>query len=582
MARMIPPFISESVKSNAERKIFDALRLNLSDDYVVIHSLGVADHQTKIYGEIDFVVISNEGILCLEVKGGLVERREGMWYFTDRYGRQGKRAEGPFAQAIGAMFSLRNSIKKKFRPSSKVHNCQFACGVVFPDMQFTQHGPDIIHEIVFDSRQSAAEMDKYISRVFAYWRNELQHKHGFSGGPLDNEGIKNAEVYLRGDFGFVPRLKFILDQTEANLLQLTKEQSLRLSLASENLRIIIEGVAGTGKTLLGMEYARKQVATGRKVLFLCFNTTLARYLQRCIDKSELIIDTFHGHISKVLKNQGWDEGNQLDLDSDYFRYTLPEAYCDHMDGRPKDERFDTLVIDEGQDLFRLEYLMCMEYMVKLGLRDGNWHASYDPNQNLYNTDFAEGITFLRNIPHTYLTLDTNCRNTRPVGIHNLLFTGVRPAKYFRVEGESVVVEAFDNYADERTKVVSTVRRLIGQGVSPGSIVLLSKYKIENSCLGGDDAFAGICAFQNISDYRPARITEKSLKFSTIHSYKGMESQVVILMDVDEFLDDKARLLNYTAISRACTLLYVFHNGKVKDQLDKVIAESVPLLKTILN
>lgn len=585
MARMIPPFMDNgSVRSNGEKKLFDALR-SLSDDYVVIHSLGVADHRQKVYSEIDFVIICSEGILCLEVKGGLVSRGNGIWYFTDRNGNENTRTEGPFDQVIGSMLSLRDKLRRKFPADSQIYKCQFACGVVFPDMPFTKDGPDVIPEIIFDSRSSFVQLEEYILNTFRHWRNKLQMKYGYFGGKLNAESIKKAEIYLRGDFGFVPPLKYILDQTEANLLQLTKEQSELLSMAVQNPRIILEGVAGTGKTLLSMEYARKQAIAGKKVLYLCYNTTLARYLQFCEKdtnkelKDNFTINTFHSHIIKESKKLGWVEDKKVEMDNEFFSVILPEIFCDFASQYHCD-RFDTLVIDEGQDLLRIEYLMCMDHLLKGGLEDGDWHICYDPNQNLYNNEFAEGLNYIRNIHHTYLTLDTNCRNTRPVGIYNTLYSGVKPARFFRIEGERVMAEAYEDFNDEKKKVVSAVRRLLGQGVNPGSIVILSKHKFEDSCLEGKNVFKDTCAFQNIADYQPAILLDKSIKFSTVHSFKGMEAQIIFFLDVDSFLEEKVRLINYTAISRACSLLYIFYDKKAQNEMNDMITQSAPLLQII--
>lgn len=106
MVTFIPPYMGEEIKSNAEKKMYDVLqKLDMEDTYV-LHSLGLPKHQTKIYGEIDFVVVCKRGIACLEIKGGRVECREGKWFFTDRYGVERQKPEGPFAQVTGNMFSL--------------------------------------------------------------------------------------------------------------------------------------------------------------------------------------------------------------------------------------------------------------------------------------------------------------------------------------------------------------------------------------------------------------------------------------------------------------------------------------------
>ena len=110
----------------------------------VLHSLGLPKHQSKIYGEVDFVVVCDRGLACLEIKGGRVECRDGKWYFTDRYGVEREKPEGPFAQVTGNMFSLREVLKKRFQNNQHMKNVLMACGVVFPDIEFTSTSQEII------------------------------------------------------------------------------------------------------------------------------------------------------------------------------------------------------------------------------------------------------------------------------------------------------------------------------------------------------------------------------------------------------------------------------------------------------
>lgn len=93
----LPPYCGDEVKSNAERKVFEILQDLELKNAVVIHSLGLPRHNTKVYGEIDFVVVCEKGIACLEIKGGRVACQNGQWLFTDRHGNEIKKNEGPFA-----------------------------------------------------------------------------------------------------------------------------------------------------------------------------------------------------------------------------------------------------------------------------------------------------------------------------------------------------------------------------------------------------------------------------------------------------------------------------------------------------
>jgi len=582
MSRMIPPLFEESIASDGEKRLFRALE-QLSDDYTIIHSLGIAVHRDKCFGEIDFVVICKEGILCLEVKGGRVCRREGAWCFIDRYGREHRKKEGPYEQVLGAMHSLRKYLSGQFGTRDPLSRCLYGCGVVFPDMPFTGRGPDIIREVTFDASRNPEEIEVYLHQVFAYWRDQLWNKHGFSGEPLSPADIDRAASYLRGDFGFVPSLGYAVTQTCNRLLSLTRQQADRLAVASENPRILLRGAAGTGKTLLSLEHARRCVLRGQRVLFLCFNRNLCLSLRMrakdevLADPERFRIETLHGYLVGFLKEHHALPPQEEITQSEYYQTIVPEAFLDLASDLASRPVYDVLVVDEGQDLLRLPYIMCMQEMVRGGLHDGCWHICYDPNQNLYNPEFEAGLELIKEHRPVLLQLDINCLNTRQIAIHNVLMTGIPPARRFLVSGEDVVQEDYVDAADQRAKVLRTVKTLLSQGISPGQICLLSRYRFENSCLQGENIFRSLCRFQNITGLEPELVLEDSLKFCTIHSFKGLEAPVILLLDVDGFERDEARLLNYTALSRATSLLYVFYKRDLEDEWKNMAEQSADLL-----
>jgi hypothetical protein len=70
MAVLIPDVPKECTYS--ERHVYERLGRELPPDWVILHSLGLKNHETKIRGEADIVVLSTKGIFALEVKGGRV------------------------------------------------------------------------------------------------------------------------------------------------------------------------------------------------------------------------------------------------------------------------------------------------------------------------------------------------------------------------------------------------------------------------------------------------------------------------------------------------------------------------------
>lgn len=344
MIAFIPPYMGEEIKSNAEKKMYDILQeLELEDAYV-LHSLGLPKHQSKIYGEVDFVVVCKRGVACLEIKGGRVECREGKWFFTDRYDVVHEKAEGPFAQVTGNMFSLLTELKNRFPNNPHMKNILVSCGVVFPDIAFCTSGQEIISEIIYDSRTTS--ITDYINGIFDYWADR-QHREPSKLSKVDIRQIVN---FLRGDFSFIPSLRDRLDNVERHLVRLTNEQVQIMNALSLNSHLMVEGGAGTGKTLLATDFARKRVEAGDRVLYLTFNKNLANSINSQIDANEnLKVINIHALFGEYVSV---DVDKMKEDPQRYFGKELPEEFFDWANNLTDEEmlehKYDLLVMDEGQ------------------------------------------------------------------------------------------------------------------------------------------------------------------------------------------------------------------------------------------
>ena len=275
MARMIPSVISPEIKSNAERKIFEWFRDDPeTDGWVVLHSLGIANHRTVLYGELDFFVIAPKlGVFALEVKGGRVSCNEGIWSFTNKYGKTTSKTRGPFAQANEGMFSLIDAVKAKFGPRHRLSNLLFGTGVVFPDIEFQVDGTEGEQWQVFDMRDGKA-VSNYIRRLSQNAKRKWEEQFGyFPQDKLpDAKDVKELASMLRGNFDKVMSIGKKIAYAEEALITLTEEQFRCLDQLEDNPRCLIRGAAGTGKTLLAIEEVKRSVALGQKVAFFCYNS----------------------------------------------------------------------------------------------------------------------------------------------------------------------------------------------------------------------------------------------------------------------------------------------------------------------
>lgn len=568
MARMIPPTIDPDVKSDAERKIygwFESLEWN---NCVVLHSLGIAQHTNNIFGEIDFVIISTKGILCVEVKGGQVYRKEGLWVFKNRFGDENKKHVGPFEQAQGNLQSLRSHMIKRLSKNDSLTRCQYACCVMTPDCVIKDSGVDIIPEVLFDGEKNINDLIMFLDKSIMYWKNQCMEKNGFEGGRLSLSDIDRAINLLRGDFKFVPSMSVILNRTEEQLLSVTDEQYSIMEGFDENDRMLISGSAGTGKTLLAIEQCRRLSAAGKSVLFLCYNKLIASFVTELRDKEKGKYDVYNLH---RLMMEECSELRYEDIDGHFLGKDLPEIFIRKIENGQIKRKYDAVIIDEGQDLMNTYYYLCINHLLVDGLANGNWSVYFDPSQNIFNDnkEFGDIWKLLKADSDTNYKLTINCRNTRQIAVANRMISNIPQAKQLRADGNEVEYVKYSTVQDERRQLLKTIRNLRSQGIAARDIVILSPHN-EKSCLVN---------MQIPTDIGPIRINPKNnffkkenTDFYTIQSYKGLESKVVIIIDINDFKADQSRLLNYVAVSRARTMLYVFYDESVEEDRQKMLIQ----------
>lgn len=556
MPTFIPPYLGEEIKSKAEKKMFSILqKLDLKNAYV-LHSLGLPKHQTKIYGEIDFVVVCDRGVACLEIKGGRVECQEGKWIFTDRHGGKRVKPEGPFAQVTGNMFSLREALRKKSAGGPYRKNILVACGVVFPDIRFQSASQEIIQEIVFD--KSTEDITRYMKGVFDYWQ-ERQHREPDRLSPRD---IQDIVRFLRGEFTFIPSLGSRLDQIEKHLVRLTYEQAQIMEALDSNDHLLIRGGAGTGKTLLAADFARKQAAWGKRVLFLTYNKNLANHVLRQIGQVEsLKVINIHALFGEYIPV----DAEQVKADAQrYFREELPEAFFDYLKAMEGEQlsklQYDLLVMDEGQDILKPNYLYCLDHLLRGGFDQGKWAVFYDEKQNIYNPEYHDGMDILESYPSTKFKLFVNCRNTVQIGTYSAKVSGVEAEAFLRENGEEVQKILYSDDNDFGKKMKDILTQLKKEEVPMSDIVFLSPKRYENSLLSKTEIEVDLLGEEGQDDRQiPA--------YATIQGFKGLDAKVVILFGLDSVKGDVFSRYTYIAGTRARTLLYLAGSKEFWDRIE---------------
>ena len=570
MAIMIPSVMSPEIKSNAERKIFEWFQSAPgTDKWIVLHSLGITTHNKVIYGETDFLVLAPQlGIFALEVKGGRVKRENGIWYFTNRYGKTNSKVRGPFEQAKDGIFSIVEAMKKRVDMDHRhIPNVLFGYGVMFPDIEYTSSGIDEEQWQVFDSRDGT-DVKQFIKRLADGAKSKWEALYG----PLNKSKLPDAAdvrymaSILRGDFDCAVAMSVQLRNANEALIALTKEQYRCLDQLDDNPRCLIQGPAGTGKTLLAIEEVKKFAARGDKVALCCFNSNLADWMSNYFDDMPesvrpQYVGTFHKYMTQVAKDADLLPVYPHDPEKvqQYYQEDLPEAAALAL--LESGELYDIVVVDEAQDLIRDSYLEVLSASIKKGLARGRWTMFGDFSmQAIYaagmsGADMVEKLedqtSFIR------FKLTVNCRNTKPICKEIETVTGFKAPHdlWTKVDGPPVQYITWSTMEGQCKKLKDVLKQLENAHINPEQITILSPRKKEDSVVSMLDGYV-------IKDFRVPPGTNTT--FCTIQGYKGLENTVIILTDIEAFSEEK---LMYVGLSRACSGLFVLESDAAKKEYD---------------
>ena len=425
---MIPDIIDHQKTSDAEKKIFNWFKNDRStDDWVVLHSLHLTNHTTLIEGEVDFVVLApGLGIFALEVKGGRVERTDGMWKFIDRDNNVSFKARGPFEQASDCIFSIMKLLKKSFGDKSKISNLLFGYGVMMPDIVFNYESPEFDKQQVFDIR-NGANVGKFILNLHRYSRDKfsstyhITNQDSLSNKYPDKKDVRLIKDYLRPNYEVQIPLLCKVNESEQKMAILTEEQFNVIDQISDNKRILVLGGAGTGKTLMALHTFKKAIMSGEsRVAFFCFNSNLGDWLQDYAKNNcsfseqvcnQFYVGSFYSFLTKIIANSGVTfDWKSVSFYSEEFTNSALEAI-----DKTK-TKFDFIIVDECQDLFSEQCFLIFDALLVDGFKRGKWAMFADfKNQDIYsgiNLDEHEALEKLEEITSFSKTrLNINCRNT---------------------------------------------------------------------------------------------------------------------------------------------------------------------------
>ncbi len=535
MAIMIPqtPMDEDFNHSAGEKRLFETLK-KLPNDFVIFYSVAWnrRDERGNIrWGKSDYTVFhKRRGILTIEVKEGAIScESNGIIIQTNRRTGEQKRIQ-PMEQACRSKYTfadLLSDMDERFWIESVVWFTSIRRGSIQGRLPISYQEENVLYEDDLNSPFKA------LMRAYDFYQME-ERRHS-------EDAVNEVIDRLAPCFQAFPSLSSIYQDQEYIFNRMTREQSFLLDYLEEQKTAAIQGAAGTGKTVLAVEKAYR-LSKQEKVLFLCYNRNLYQDLRRKWHDRMPNVDFYN---LQALATRATKKKASME-DVTYFLLD----YQNYLGGW----KYKSIIVDEGQDFLK-DHLAYLQEIARE--TDGSFYIFYDQHQltqqPLWEAKNKDEKTAEKDLLawvkdfECRLVLNMNCRNTRSIaetaGIP-VNVTNIRMRQ--EIIGEKPKFHILRTKEEAISSIGSIIRSYTDEGIKKEQIVILTVRNTTTSILNGLSSVAG---YRLCSDKEETR---SGILFTTTKRFKGLEADVVILVDLDEdsFDSFESRNLYYVGASRA--------------------------------
>jgi hypothetical protein len=544
MAQILPATLPRDTPKS-ERIVHEAAR-RLPDEWQVYHGrrivITAGPNRQPFEGEVDFFFLHPSwGLMVMEVKGGsAITLREGTWRSTSHDDGKENKIKDPGKQASRVAHKVGEALNADPLFGRNDWRVSFSWCVCFPGMTLPQGAklpPGLPDERVLLSGD-LENLEQSLIRAFKSDQRRPVEE-------LSRQLMKAIHARLLPSLDLVESLPSAIDRQNRVFLRLTEEQGQILRSLEGIPRLRIAGAAGTGKTLLAVEKARRLAEEGARVLLLVFNEPLAKSLRK--GRGRYAVHHFHGLVADYVKAAGMTPlkpPDEPEAQSRFWDDEAPELLLEALE-RVDGARYDAVVIDEGQDFLGNWWEVIEELLTEP--HTGTLYVFLDDRQNLYGGTPPEHLAL-----HP-IALTRNCRNTRRIAEYAGQCIDAELEVWSEApEGSEVVVRDCKTPDEEQAAIERLLTRLVcEQQLRTEQVVVLSARSRSRSCLAGVDRL-GDFALVGL-DQTPGK---REVRFDSLYRFKGLEADCVILCDVPRGRSSRPALPLYVGASRARHELYV--------------------------
>ena len=597
MARMIPSSLENvSFTTAGERKVFDLLKKQLGNDCIVRYEMliGLEDYRP------DFTIIDPErGVIVVEVKDwgikNITRATQEQFYVRGLQGSSTPKPQmnpwmkcekiyrrGAIEQLL-AMPGLRDEKSHLIMPIYSF--------VAFPNISREQFMDQRFEEII--PPEQVLFRENLLNDGNSFRQRYVQALPTLPERLLE-EHLDEITTALFPEIAIpqVTQAGFITASGKA-IVQSRLDDFYTLSLDQEEIAKslgegprLLRGIAGTGKTLI-MLYRAKLLAANNpnlQILILCWNTALGNYMHQVFTKFDIetqgtvMIKHFTDFARNLLNLRYVTDETWWDDDS--FFQALRQHTVSEM------QKYDAVFIDEAQD-FRKEWIeYIFNHLIKGNPRQRNLIIAADDAQRIYRKrDFTWSSL---GIPMTGRSkiLRTIYRNSARIWVFSS-FLLEEKASYVREAGEAErlkfstkggydpqLIDCRDLRA-QIDKTIEIVRSMQASNLAYRNVLILYRHKRWQGYSLVEELITRLHQERIPNDWisedanakRSFAWDAETLKISTVHSAKGMDSPVVIILGAETFRPEQGASdydeikMMYVALTRAREFLVILHSGE---------------------
>ena len=531
---MLKRYYSPHLITNPGEKAFDKALEDLYDDgdrtwHAVYQPILRGDRGKKVR-EIDFMLVTREGVIAVEVKGGRVGVRNGQFmhladgreYLEDR-----PMKEHPIHQAHGCSRAIIDLFQAK-----EIKHTLVTQMVAFPQCHF---GETVGENHIIWSRAETEALGEFMLGLIRHARS------------LTNFEVRDLSPSRQEEIARMLAPTYMPPQHLASLLA-GKEHAERRKAENErildglqaNRRVMIQGPPGSGKSPYAFRYMARQAEKDLKGLYLCWNELLAKRMEQLIAAESLqdnvTVSAFYPFAQRLLSAAGVD-ASELNFETlRARRQLLADLLAQTVDkDLGADWQWDYIVADESQDLFHLGIEQVLKGRIR-GTRDGLGHGQY---LILYDLTSAEdvdlGDTYTTLLQHAaHYQLAGHYRGTGGDGLNQFidaLDLGDDPLN--GTYGSDVKVVRFGDLRDVPRKVSVELNTMTaGKKNFDEAILLLHSDYLKPDANGAgalkDELDKMKEAFEFLTPENLASPPTK-LRYTSILKYKGLDKPIVFLV-----------------------------------------------------